>query len=357
MPSSLFLSQVFQFQGLGKITQALGLPLLLLASGACLSPTLYRSSPAPVAPQSLAYIAGPWQDEEDPQYLVGIEESSWILASAGQVLSVSRFLTRQGSRIEVCQGGWRKAWEVRHESADSLSITDPQSPKARRLRRLPFKPPALQLTPLQLAEPRPLPAGRVAEIQRQLWERAGRAQTGQGQAPPEGKTLLPSAEPRGERGAFSVSELGQIDQWTQTVAYLKALVMEVGWIDVERFGYATANAAFFIAHHSSDLPLMMAALPGVEKDALSGRTEGEDYALLFDRVQLALGKKQRYGTQVGFDSANRAFVLSIEDPGGVGQRRESLGMMPLRDYVRAVARFNQASAPPEVLFSENCADL
>jgi hypothetical protein len=147
-----------------------------------------------------------------------------------------------------------------------------------------------------------------------------------------------------------------MDEWAQTVAYLKALVSEVGWIDVERFGYAASNAAFSIAHHSSDLPLMMAALPGVEKDAFAGRTEREDYALLFDRVQLALGRKQRYGTQIGFDVANHALVLPLEDPARVDALRRSMDMMPLNDYVRIVTRFNRAFASPEVVFADDCAD-
>lgn len=355
MPFIVSLSLAFWFPKAGKITRALGLPILLLVSGACASQSANSGWTAPAVPQPLADIAGSWQDEADLQYLVGIEDSSLILASDGQVRSVSRFLARQGSRIDLCQGGWRTVWEVRQETANSLSLTDPRSSRARRLRKLASEPPALRVAPLPLAEPTPLPPGKVAEIQRQLWERAGRAPAGQGEAR---ETFLPPPDPKqGPPEPFSISELSQIDQWTQTVAYLKTVITEVGWIDVERFGYAAANAAFFIAHHSSDLPLMMAALPGVKKDALSGQTEGEDYALLFDRVQLALGKKQLYGTQVGFDGANRAFVLSIEDPGGVDRRRESLGMMPLPDYVRAVARFNQVSAPSEVVFSEDCAEL
>ncbi len=338
-----------------NIAQPLVFYFLSLVSGACTAQAGCEVRTA--ADQPLAGISGSWQDEADPHYFIGLEGSFWTLAPRGQVQSVSRILSLEDSRITLCQGGWRRIWEVRLDATGSLIVKDPKTSETHKLRGLASKPPALNATPLPLPGPMPLPPAKVAEIQRQVSDRVSRARGKQEGTAPESQAFpLRPDHQQAPPAPFSISDLEQIGQWAQTVAYLKTVITEVGWIDVERFGYAASNAAFYIAHHSSDLPLMMTALPGVEKDALAGRTEGEDYALLFDRVQLGLGRKQRYGTQVGFDAANRAFVLSIEEPGRVDQLRESLDMMPLGAYVQAVAWFNGAFAPSEIHFSEDCAD-
>jgi hypothetical protein len=152
-----------------------------------------------------------------------------------------------------------------------------------------------------------------------------------------------------------MADLARVSAWKRDLEYLRGLMLQVGWIDAERFGYPTANAAFFFIQHSWDVPLMMAALPWIEKDVEAGRTEGEDYALLFDRLQLAIGEKQRYGTQVGIDSSNAAFVFPLEEPERVDDHRKTLGLMPLAEYVGLVARFNNAYAPERVVVLADCA--
>ncbi len=84
----------------------------------------------------------------------------------------------------------------------------------------------------------------------------------------------------------------------ENAAYLRALVLEVGWIDVQRFGYPTAVAAFLLVQHSLDLPLMLAAIPEVEKSTGSQGLGGDAYPLLVDRARLLQGERQLYGTQL-----------------------------------------------------------
>lgn len=59
-----------------------------------------------------------------------------------------------------------------------------------------------------------------------------------------------------------------------------------------------------------------------------------DFALLEDRLALDQGKKQRYGSQIGFDEQKkRYYVLPIEDPDHVDDRRRKMGLDSMKIHV------------------------
>jgi hypothetical protein len=126
-------------------------------------------------------------------------------------------------------------------------------------------------------------------------------------------------------------EMAKVD--ADNTAYIKELVKDVGWIDDARFGRGAADAAFLLVQHSGDLPLMLAALPEIEKDVRAGHADGQNFALLYDRTQLMSGGKQRYGSQVSQNEDGELAVRKLEDPDNVDARRKELGMRPLREYL------------------------
>jgi hypothetical protein len=116
--------------------------------------------------------------------------------------------------------------------------------------------------------------------------------------------------------------------------YLKALIQELGWIDLHRFGDEGSGNAIILAQHSGDLPLMVAILPFVEKECKGAGESSVMYAILYDRLQLNLGRKQRFGTQVGMDSEGHPMVLPLEDASKVEQFRKEIGLPPLAEYLK-----------------------
>jgi hypothetical protein len=139
-------------------------------------------------------------------------------------------------------------------------------------------------------------------------------------------------------------------QWAEltdeNAQYMRRILAEIGWIDVPRFGYSTSKAAFLIVQHSWDIPLMLSVLPRLQEDVKADRIESEEYALMYDRVHLALGYPQRYGSQVITEESGDVLVLPVEEPGRVESLRRELGLIPLIDYVRIFGatkvRFSQA---------------
>ncbi len=69
--------------------------------------------------------------------------------------------------------------------------------------------------------------------------------------------------------------------------------------------------------------------------APAGEVSPEDVAFLTDRLLVAEGKKQRYGTQ--FTQVGRQFLpLPIADEANVDARRKEAGLPPLAEYAKQV---------------------
>src|SRR5262249_36922372 len=96
--------------------------------------------------------------------------------------------------------------------------------------------------------------------------------------------------------------------------------------------------AFLIVQHSFHIPLMMAALPLIEQDMKAKRLDGKPYAMLFDRLQLELGKKQKYGTQLGANGRGDMVLMALEDRKNEDAFRQAIGLTPLADYLKLIEK-------------------
>jgi Family of unknown function (DUF6624) len=128
-------------------------------------------------------------------------------------------------------------------------------------------------------------------------------------------------------------------------AWLKEVIAEIGWIDALRFGAVTSGQAFLLVQHSADLALMQAALPRIEVDTRADRIDGQGYALLFDRLRLSLGHRQRYGTQIGQTRDGELVLMPLEDRVQVDELRAELGLFPLSDYLQLFCDENGGREP------------
>jgi len=66
-----------------------------------------------------------------------------------------------------------------------------------------------------------------------------------------------------------------------------------------------------------------------------GNANGSALALLEDRVALGEGKRQIYGSQIGYDGQTKInYVLPQDDPDNVDKRRAEVGLGSLSEYVK-----------------------
>jgi hypothetical protein len=112
---------------------------------------------------------------------------------------------------------------------------------------------------------------------------------------------------------------------------MKVLIAQYGWLGYSLVGPMGADAAWLLVQHSDqDVPFQKYCLGLLEQSVAAGDADPRHLAYLTDRVLVAEGKRQRYGTQ--FHGQHES--LPIEDEAHVDERRAQMGLEPLDDYIR-----------------------
>lgn len=107
-----------------------------------------------------------------------------------------------------------------------------------------------------------------------------------------------------------------------------------GWLGRDKVG-SRGNQTLFLVIQHADQKTQEKYLPMMREAVKNGNANASSLALLEDRVALGQGKKQIYGSQIGFDkTTQKSYVLPLDDPDHVDERRASVGLGHLADYVR-----------------------
>jgi hypothetical protein len=114
---------------------------------------------------------------------------------------------------------------------------------------------------------------------------------------------------------------------------LETLIEKKGWPKISQVGNNAANAAFLVIQHS-DNDKQKKYLPTIKKLCEEKEASWQNYALMYDRIQIGDHKPQKYGSQVNFNQATNKWELSpLEDETKVDEWRKEVGLEPLADYV------------------------
>jgi len=109
---------------------------------------------------------------------------------------------------------------------------------------------------------------------------------------------------------------------------------ERGWLGSKVVGNKGNSTLFLVVQHA-DSATQVKYLPMMREAVKEGRAYASSLALLEDRLALRQGKKQIYGSQIGFDKETEKYIVQdLEDPDNVDKRRAEVGLPPLADYVK-----------------------
>jgi hypothetical protein len=124
--------------------------------------------------------------------------------------------------------------------------------------------------------------------------------------------------------------LNRVD--SMNLIWLKPRLLAAGIPSRQQVGPDGVRAALLLVQHADRDPAFQAAiLPFVAAAFQAGEVDGQEYAMLADRVAKSQGRPQVYGTQTTIrDGVVR--VDPIGDSAGVDGRRAALGLMPLAQY-------------------------
>lgn len=123
----------------------------------------------------------------------------------------------------------------------------------------------------------------------------------------------------------------------ENTKWLQEVIQTKGWPTVSGVGKDGAHAAWLLVQHADDDPQFQRKCLDLMKKVPEGEVSGTDLAYLTDRVLLAEGKKQLYGTQ--FTLVDGQWTpRPLEDETQVDKRRAEVGLPPLSEYIKQLKK-------------------
>ena len=137
----------------------------------------------------------------------------------------------------------------------------------------------------------------------------------------------------------------------ENLPWLKGVIAARGWPGASLVGTDGAHAAWLLAQHAdADPAFQRQCLDLLSAAVEAGAATKRELAYLTDRVLLAEGEPQVYGTQV--TRRGDAWVpRDLGDPDGVDERRAVVGLEPLAEYL---GRFADHRVPTARLKCPGC---
>jgi hypothetical protein len=114
---------------------------------------------------------------------------------------------------------------------------------------------------------------------------------------------------------------------------LGEIVERHGWPTHSLVGEGGAKAAWLLVQHADASPRFQRKCLDLMAKAPRDQISPQDFAYLTDRVLLAEGKKQIYGSQFTFTDGKWE-PRPLIDAANVDQRRAEVGLPPLAEYVK-----------------------
>ena len=116
---------------------------------------------------------------------------------------------------------------------------------------------------------------------------------------------------------------------------MRVILTTYGWPGRRLVGEDGSHGAWLLLQHADrDTALQRTALELLARAVSAGDASGRDLAYLTDRVRLAQGRLQVYGTQLDYDSRGCASPKPSENPGRLDARRAAVGLEPVAAYVQ-----------------------
>jgi hypothetical protein len=116
-----------------------------------------------------------------------------------------------------------------------------------------------------------------------------------------------------------------------------------GWVTHSLAGKDAAHNFWMLVQHQTP-EIQQRLIPAMEKATQEGDASVADYAYLYDRVQMGLGKPQRWGTQAPCEDG-KPTLYKVDDLAGLDERRAELRLPPVDKYLQmdALVQFCAAS--------------
>lgn len=154
----------------------------------------------------------------------------------------------------------------------------------------------------------------------------------------EDQSLRNDLQPIGKKFGWDSKEvkdfwekISEIDK--KNLAKIIPVIEKYGWLAANEVG-DRGNLTLFLVIQHADQATQEKYLPLIRAAVKDKKAEGGQLALLEDRVAMLQGKRQIYGSQIGYHPDTKArILLPLEDPDRVDKRRAAVGLNPIAEYL------------------------
>lgn len=138
------------------------------------------------------------------------------------------------------------------------------------------------------------------------------------------------------REVLDWQEIEEVDR--VHTARLKEIIAQIGWPNFSKVGDLASKNAWLLAQHADldrDFQEQCLALMLAEPE---GEVRKRDIAYLTDRILVAKGLPQRYGSQFYKNKETGKDTLrDVEDPANLESRRAEMELEPIAEYLESFA--------------------
>ena len=129
--------------------------------------------------------------------------------------------------------------------------------------------------------------------------------------------------------------------------WLQKQVEEHGWLSKTLVGEQGAQDAWLLVQHADQNRRFQRMCLDLMLEMPEGEVAPKNIAYLTDRVLVAEGKPQRYGTQISMEDGEPS-VGDVEDPNNLDKRRADVGLGPIDEYIERIKKvYSPANSMPD----------
>ena len=123
---------------------------------------------------------------------------------------------------------------------------------------------------------------------------------------------------------------------------LKQIFDKYGFVGFDLAGEEGSQNYWLMVQHSDHNPAFQKeVLEKMKIEVDQKNAKPSNYGLLVDRVKLNTGEKQIFGTQVTYNmETGQAYPKDLEDSLNVNERRKSIGLEPLEEYLNGMTEMH-----------------
>jgi hypothetical protein len=134
----------------------------------------------------------------------------------------------------------------------------------------------------------------------------------------------------------------QFTTFKNHIPIAKQIIAQNGYPTIGLVGKESSGKFFLLIQHADADPDFQAKmLKFIKKQVKNGSVKGSNYAFLADRVRLAQGKPQLFGSQLEYTAQGNAQSKNLAKPQNVNKRRQKYGMETLEAYLQKASDFHK----------------